>query len=283
MALAWSFPVSRYFAHSLAGRPPEDWEPLEVHLQAVADLAGEFADRFGATEWGRVLGLWHDLGKYSAAFQAYLRAANGIDAHLEQQPGRVDHSTAGAKHAVETLKPWGRLLAYAIAGHHAGLSDSAGGTSSLAGRLAKRIEPYDAAPSSILRNVSLPQPTLSIDTKDEARASFQLGLFARMLFSCLVDADFLATESFMNPEQAKQRPTVGVQIDNMAIVLDQHLSRLAAGAPDNEVGRRRQKVLAACRAAANQPPGLFTLTVPTGGGKLLPRLHSRSLIPSATQ
>jgi CRISPR-associated endonuclease/helicase Cas3 len=264
--------VSRYFAHSLPNRPIEEWEPLDDHLKAVSELAGKFADGFGAADWGRVLGLWHDLGKYSAAFQAFLLQANAIDAHMEQQPGRVDHSTAGAQHATAAMEPWGRLLAYPIAGHHAGLCDSAGGISSLANRLVKTIEAFDAAPASLIQVESLPQPGLSIDTKDEARASFQLSLFVRMLFSCLVDADFLATESFMNPEQAKHRPRARRQIDNMAIALAQHLARLAAGGADNEVGRRRQQVLAACRAAVDQPPGLFTLTVPTGGGKTLASL-----------
>jgi hypothetical protein len=91
--------VSRHYAHSLP--PPhsiEEWEPLEEHLQAVAELAGEFADRFGAADWGRVAGLWHDVGKYSVEFQDMLRVANGFAAHLETQPGRIDHATAGAQH-----------------------------------------------------------------------------------------------------------------------------------------------------------------------------------------
>ena len=90
--------ISRYFAHSLPDCPVSDWEPLEEHLRRVADLAGEFAGKFGAAEWGRVAGWWHDVGKYSREFQDYLLTANGLEAHIEQK-SKVDHSTAGAQHA----------------------------------------------------------------------------------------------------------------------------------------------------------------------------------------
>lgn len=75
--------MSTYYAHSLENEPPERWEPLEQHLEKVARLAGDFAHQFGAREWGEVVGLWHDLGKYSERFQNYLRCANGLEAHLE--------------------------------------------------------------------------------------------------------------------------------------------------------------------------------------------------------
>lgn len=102
-------------------------QPLEEHLTATAALAAEFAAEFDAREWGRVAGLLHDVGKYSKAFQGYLRCAGGMEAHLEGQAGRVDHSTAGALHAWRHLRDRnpaaGRILAYCIAGHHAGLAD----------------------------------------------------------------------------------------------------------------------------------------------------------------
>lgn len=82
-----------YYAHSLQGQPVEKWEPLEDHLELVADYAENFAKAFGSGPWGRLAGLWHDLGKYSLEFQDRLLVANGFEAHLENQPGRVDHST----------------------------------------------------------------------------------------------------------------------------------------------------------------------------------------------
>jgi CRISPR-associated endonuclease/helicase Cas3 len=99
--------------------------PLADHLEGVANLAESFAACFGNGDWAHLAGLWHDLGKFNPAWQAYLKRGSGYDseAHLETNPGKVDHSTAGALHAVERLGPMGQILAYLIAGHHAGLPD----------------------------------------------------------------------------------------------------------------------------------------------------------------
>src|SRR5438552_1363976 len=121
-----------------------DWHehPLSEHLLGVAKMAGEFAAVFGAERWAYLAGLWHDLGKYRPAFQDYIRNRSGFErtsAHLEQAGSqRVDHSTAGAIWAAEKLGPQGKLLAYLIAGHHAGLPDFSGGESCLSHRLGKQ-------------------------------------------------------------------------------------------------------------------------------------------------
>jgi len=265
-----------YYAHTLEGKPPEDWEPLEAHLQEVATLASEFAGKFSAGDWGRLAGLWHDVGKYSPAFQNYLMTENGFAAHLEEQTGRVDHSTAGAQHANEYVKPWGRLLAYILAGHHAGLADSSVQRTSLDARLTRKIEPYDSAPESLLNTSTvLSNPNLTVDAKDHARLAFQLAFFTRILFSCLVDADFLATEAFMNPEQHAIRPKSTTTFPDLKSSLDNHLESLSQRSESissSTVAECRTEVLAACRNAAEISPGFFSLTVPTGGGKTLASL-----------
>ena len=167
------------------------------------------------------------------------------------------------------------MLAFVLAGHHAGLADATGGRSSLDGRLRKVVEPIAAAPPDILSvSCDLGSPALAIAARraDEKRVAFQLALFTRMIFSCLVDADFLATEGFMNPAQAVHRPDGKNQLAQMETALNAHLATLASAATDNEVNRTRKDVLTACLDAANQDPGLFTLTVPTGGGKTLASL-----------
>ena len=260
------------FAHSKPGAPPADWEPLREHLEKVGRLASEFASAFAATEWGRLAGLWHDLGKYSGAFQRYLRAGAEpqTDAHRADVAGRVDHSTAGAQHAAAVGK-LGQLLAYVIAGHHAGLPDDIGTASSLAERLKKRVEPYDMAPADLLRGTLPPPPRLQADG-GPSRKAFSISFFTRMVFSCLVDADFLATEEFMAPQRAAERPHDTAGVRQLLQQLDWYLDDLQREADDTEVNRQRRQVLAACRTRAELPSGLFSLHVPTGGGKTLSSL-----------
>ncbi len=258
-----------FYAHSLAGRPALHWEPLADHLNLVAELAAQFADKFSAGDWGHVLGLWHDLGKYSLEFQAYLHSENGLEAHLENFAGRVDHSTAGAQYAFKKYPEIGSLLAYCIAGHHSGLCDRAAehGQSDLDNRLKKPVKDWRAAPADILTRRELPMPRLSLELRDQARAAFQLSLFGRMLFSSLVDADYLTTERFMSTERASLRPTKSNSIRELHKALDSYLSGLASTRDASAVNQVRQRVLQSCRDAATSPPGLFSLTVPTGGGK----------------
>jgi CRISPR-associated endonuclease/helicase Cas3 len=266
------------YAHSLPNsHKKEEWEPLLVHLRRVAEGEGlllqgasQFAEAFGAAEWGRLLGLWHDLGKYSEAFQDYLNVSvTGVrDVHRSEMVDRVDHSTAGAQHAANQGFP-GSLLAYCIAGHHAGLPDNVRAESGLSARLKKRIEPIDAAPSELLA-IPLPIPP-KLRGNQQFRA-FPIAFFTRMLFSCLVDADFLATEWFMSPDRASRRPVAGATPAQLLPRLDQHLARLQRGADDTPVNQHRREVLAACREKAKLAPGFFSLNVPTGGGKTLSSL-----------
>jgi CRISPR-associated endonuclease/helicase Cas3 len=243
---------------------------LEEHLRGVAQLAGEFASTFGHADWGRLAGLWHDLGKYSPAFQSYIARGSGFDpeAHIEGGKGRVNHSSAGALHAVKQLGGKGRLLSYLIAGHHAGLPDWHSDEHALAS-LSQRLE--EGQHLQAISNASIPTDVLHPGITPASKplgGETGLALWLRMLFSCLVDSDFLDTERFMDGEKTLTRGRSS-SLDVLLDKLDQHMAKLAADAPPTHVNRVRAEVLRQCRERAASQPGIFSLTVPTGGGKTL--------------
>ncbi len=251
------------------------WEIHELadHLDKVGQMAGDFASCFDSRQWGLFAGRWHDLGKFSRDFQAHIREASGFDkaeAHVERKDGgRVDHSTAGAVHAVEQWGVHGRVLAYLIAGHHAGLPDWEKLEEGTGGALRERLQQGERLERA-LTTESVPETLLVAE-----RPEFQVpgnakgfALWVRMLFSCLVDADFLDTEAFMDEGKTGLRGDYP-SLAELRGVFDRHMRRLVADAPDTAVNRVRRRVLAECRRAAAQPSGLFSLTVPTGGGKTL--------------
>lgn len=250
------------------------WHDLKEHLESVARLAQCFAEPFGAGDWGYVVGLWHDLGKFSREFQDYLKRASSEDYHLAELRGSVDHTTAGAQHAVRQIETLGHLIAYAVSGHHAGLLDSVSDHACLDKRLSKEIPEWRHG-LALLPSPQIPELPLFLREalgKDRKEAAFKFSFFVRMLFSCLVDADFLDTEGFLNPESAAARPCWPSDIfKRMNCCLDAFVGQRFAG--DNSiVSRMRAEVRKACLEAATEKPGLFSLTVPTGGGKTLASL-----------
>lgn len=259
------------FAHSLADQPQHNWEPLSRHLSEVGHLAQGFAGSFGASEVAQAAGLLHDIGKTSAQFQAYISGG-----HMERGP---DHSTAGAIEAMRRYEASdlmvARLIAFAIAGHHAGLADGVGHRGgSLQARLGKRDLPdYAGWETQVADLPELPQVDWRRLADYHAPAGYAEAFLGRMLFSCLVDADFLATEAFYAKASGipieRGDPTPLTELRER---LDRHLAKLVSGAKSNPLNSLRADILAHARAKAADAPGLFTMTVPTGGGKTLASL-----------
>ena len=238
-------------------------ESLRVHLEEVSRMAGEFADVFGCKSAAEQMGLTHDIGKYSRAFQRRIRGSSE----------RVDHSTAGA---YELLQRGSWLGAYCIAGHHGGLPDGGAdtneeGAGTLASRLAKAESGGIPDYSAFKGEISLPATTvLPLDfshCKTKEALMFAQAFAVRMLYSCLVDADFLCTEAFM---QGREREGLGYDsIGELAEKLEAHLARMQANARPSVLNDTRRQVANECLVSAQEAPGVFTLTVPTGGGKTL--------------
>jgi len=247
---------------------------LEDHLRAVGERAAEFAALFGSADWGRAAGIWHDLGKYRAAFQGMLRQASGEDAHLEREgmSARVDHSSPGAIYAQDQLGGAGLPLALVIAGHHTGLKnrvDWNGGRDSRYDR-AKREHLLEEVPLVKIPGDIAHVPALAVPRflrgLDVALSKRKYEFWIRMLFSALVDADFLDTEAFYDLRRTELRERFP-SLDVLAGRLRRHLDDLSARAVPSSVNEVRREVLARCQSMAAEPPGIFSLTVPTGGGK----------------
>lgn len=260
-------------------------QSLVDHLESTARLARKFAESFGAGDWASLCALWHDLGKFVPAWQKHIRQGSGydLDAHIETLGGKVNHSSAGAVLAFDKIKnpAIARILAYPIAGHHAGLPDwypdEAPG-SPLPERVSRSNDLNDLDHKDISQIQSLDEvlPFLNAEfpsappfnSTEWQKGAEHLHLWIRMIFSCLVDADFLDTESFMAPRNVSLRKP-HLSIRELKNRFDLHMNRLQKQAVHSNLNKRRSEVLEMCRKKALFPPGFYTLTVPTGGGKTL--------------
>jgi len=263
--------TKKYYAHSLEGKPPEEWQLLDEHLNNVAEMAEKCAAKFQSADWAWNAAWLHDLGKAADEFQAYLLRGNSLDdsEYDGTGHGRVNHSSAGAAFAEEILGPIiGVVNAYLAAGHHAGLPDFYSSDTGR-GALQVRLEEGKENLSRIRFAAEEIGKQLQLNIKLPAFVKpYNFHFWVRMLFSCLVDADFLDTEDFMNQDQPKDRgryPTLA----ELNPFFDSHMQKMVSEATNTPVNAARQEVLAACKDAAKQEPGFFSLTVPTGGGKTL--------------
>jgi CRISPR-associated endonuclease/helicase Cas3 len=248
-----------FYAHTREGPPEQEWEKLRRHLEEVAGLANRYGDRFSAGELGEAAGLLHDAGKYSADFQARLRGSGK----------RVDHSTAGAVWAYKRFSQvCGRLLAHVIAGHHAGLKDnllSAEGRIDLNTALFAAVEPVARVDGlKVPAQVRRPPGTDPAETG----LGFHLAFLTRMVFSCLIDADRTAAAAFAADDEGEA--TLHPSIAELDEAFHTFLGRRTAN--PNPLNILRQQIFQAVIARAGDDPGVFTLTVPTGGGKTLTSL-----------
>lgn len=290
-----------FYSHSRQGSSKELWQPVEEHLEAVATITSRLAAKLGMSHAGELIGLSHDLGKYSQAFQQYLCKVTG-DAAMEMEPdprlkGSVDHSTAGAQIISRSLDAAGRgfaaeMLALCVASHHSGLIDCIlpDGIDGLTRRLKKNdaLSHRDEVSTNVpvkLRShledlLNHPEVADEIDAarrrireldSDDIIQPFKQGLLLRMLFSCLIDGDRINTADFEKPRAAKLRQH-GMYAP-WPVLIDRLESSLAAFSSEGWVNQLRREISEHCLTASVRTKGIFTLTVPTGGGKTLASLR----------
>ena len=276
------------------------------HLMGVAIRSGQFASKLGLERQGHLIGLLHDLGKYSDEFQRYIRSAEGMinpdeDDYVDAlgMKGKIDHSTAGAQHIFRHLigrgntgRLVGQFLSLCVASHHSGLIDclDPGGKDVFTARMNKANESthYNQAITRLEDSIRKESERIfqseDIESglikrlkhahgseKSPTISHFMQGLLVRFLFSCLIDADRLDAADFEEPQLAELRNNG--QYRPWDELISRLEKRLCEFTQRNEVDRLRSEVSDACRSHASQKKGIYLLTVPTGGGKTLASLR----------
>ena len=268
-------------------------QTLEDHLKGTAELAESFTSSIGLEDVGKVVGLIHDLGKASVEFRDYIIGVSN------SKRGDVDHSTAGAQliHARDVplskdnlaLCVARQMMELAIISHHSGMIDciSPDGIDVFKKRIEKDLkkthfdESIESLDQSIMCEVEsrLPSAELSLSrmiedliqsSRDESvkdSGVLRLGLLSRFILSCLIDADRIDTSCFMDGSTIVHRETDWRELSHK---LDDFLSSMVG---TDVVSKTRARVSNACRDASGLGKGLFSLSVPTGGGKTLASLR----------
>lgn len=288
-------------------------QSLFDHLSEVGSLASEFAQKIDIPNAGKALGLLHDFGKFSVAFQNYINSAQGriqpddddfVDARALK--GKIDHSSAGAQLVWQRLSKFGKngqgelvaqILALCIASHHSGLINciDKDGDNTFFRRMGKDDEQthlrecLDSAESELMSTVDdlvnqefvkelfgtikgLVDFSKIKEQKFSKTDACTLGIFTRFLFSCLVDADRLNSAEFETPSRKQQRLSRQEWLDwNIAIErFESHISQFGQTKPIDTI---RQQISDNCKQRADGSQGVYSLTVPTGGGKTLASLR----------
>lgn len=271
--------MTRYFAHS-TNKAGSHWEPLKEHIDCVARRAAEYADSFGAKQEARIAGLWHDLGKYSELFT---RRLNG-------EVSGLDHWTPGAIAALHIFRDKAIAAALAIQGHHIGLQEGSPPAIMTGYDIAKLSNPNTHPLGLELTESDLKSLLDRFEADGFARPSppvlshydfhtqpVAAMLDARMLFSALVDSDFIETEAHFEGKRdgTKVYRPIGppLQAEQAFKIIVEHLTELKGkSAASKNVSSMRRDLLDACLLSADKPKGIFTLTAPTGAGKTLAML-----------
>lgn len=286
---------------------------LTDHLYEVGDLASAFAQKVRAADAGKALGLLHDFGKFSAAFQNYINSAEGRihpdeDGYVEADKlkGKIDHSSAGAQLIWKQLHKFGRngqgelvtqILALCIASHHSGLINCVDkdGRNNFRVRITKDDEKThlseclnqaevelmesidDLVSQELVKNLfgklnELVDFSEIREQKFSKTDAFNLGFFTRFLFSCLVDADRLNSAEFETPSRKQQRLSRLEWLD-WDVAIERFESYISQFEKTKPIDHIRQRISETCKQRANDPQGVYSLTVPTGGGKTLASLR----------
>ncbi|MEG0972249.1 MAG: CRISPR-associated helicase Cas3' [Lachnospiraceae bacterium] len=249
--------MSEYIAHKLQEEPEYKVQTLEEHLYNTASLCSDYLGTLNCQELGNLIGLIHDIGKYSDDFQKKIKENIYI---------KVDHSTAGGKLAITQYGPLGKLMAYCIMGHHGGMPNA--GTkadtwddNTLSGRTKRTVKDF----SNYKKELQLPSSVAFPQLNKIGKGGFTIASFTKMLYSCLVDGDFLDTEQYMTKGQVLRGG-----YPEIAFLKELFFEKISILPKDtSEINLKRNTILKNCIEKAKEKNNLFTLTVPTGGGKTL--------------
>lgn len=268
-----------WVAHTPNKNEPENWHLFTKHTREVAEWAREYASAFGAGEIAYYLGLVHDTGKLSTAFQQYLLDCyqwDNTQKGKKPEPGSAPHKHVGALLAILDAGKLGKLLAISLLGHHGGMKSAGETEPKTRGKTnetqARALQTLQMTDMPELTPVPPKEALAALAADPRLRESAFAELYTRMLFSCLVDADGLDTESHKNPDNSARRGVVSPSLEILSEILSKYMAWRMARAQNSQVNTVRREVYDACYTAAELPPGVFTLAVPTGGGKTLASL-----------